>query len=102
MPHIWRNWKIFPNWREFIQRRVSIHEPTTDYMDFNKNLDGLPSEMCVNTEWGGFGDDGTLNDFLTPYDKLLDENSINPGRQRFEKTISGMYMVLFSFFVIKE
>jgi hexokinase len=49
--------------------------------------------MCVNTEWGGFGDDGKLNDFLTKWDQQLDEFSINPGRQRFEKTISGMYMV---------
>lgn len=49
--------------------------------------------MCINTEWGGFGDDGKLADFLTKYDKQLDENSINPGRQRFEKAISGMYMV---------
>lgn len=50
--------------------------------------------MCVNTEWGGFGDDGALADFLTIYDTQLDENSINPGKQRFEKTISGMYLVL--------
>lgn len=49
--------------------------------------------MCINTEWGGFGDDGALDDFLTKYDAKLDELSINPGQQRFEKTISGMYMV---------
>ncbi|KAL3125666.1 hypothetical protein niasHT_002266 [Heterodera trifolii] len=54
--------------------------------------DGLPEEICVNTEWGGFGDDGALDPFLTVYDRQLDERSINPGRQRFEKTISGMYM----------
>uniref|UniRef100_A0A914I122 Phosphotransferase n=2 Tax=Globodera TaxID=31242 RepID=A0A914I122_GLORO len=58
----------------------------------NPAEDGLPSEMCVNTEWGGFGDDGALDEFLTMYDRQLDEHSINPGRQRFEKTISGMYM----------
>uniref|UniRef100_A0A183BVM8 Metalloendopeptidase n=1 Tax=Globodera pallida TaxID=36090 RepID=A0A183BVM8_GLOPA len=49
---------------------------------------GLPSEMCVNTEWGGFGDDGALDGFLTMYDRQLDEHSINPGRQRFEKTLT--------------
>uniref|UniRef100_A0A1I8BR35 Phosphotransferase n=1 Tax=Meloidogyne hapla TaxID=6305 RepID=A0A1I8BR35_MELHA len=54
--------------------------------------DGLPNEMCINTEWGGFGDDGALDEFLTIYDKQLDEKSINPGKQRFEKTISGMYL----------
>lgn len=51
--------------------------------------------MCINTEWGGFGDDGALDQFLTIYDKQLDQKSINPGRQRFEKTISGMYLVYY-------
>uniref|UniRef100_A0A183BRT5 Phosphotransferase n=1 Tax=Globodera pallida TaxID=36090 RepID=A0A183BRT5_GLOPA len=54
--------------------------------------DGLPPEMCLNTEWGGFGDDGALDEYLTMYDRKLDKHSINPGRQRFEKTISGMYL----------
>ncbi|KAL3083214.1 hypothetical protein niasHS_008408 [Heterodera schachtii] len=58
----------------------------------NSAEDGLPAEMCVNTEWGGFGDDGALDQFLTIYDQQLDQQSLNPGRQRFEKTISGMYM----------
>ena len=49
--------------------------------------------MCINTEWGGFGDDGALDEFLTIYDRQLDAHSLNPGQQRFEKTISGMYMV---------
>jgi hexokinase len=49
--------------------------------------------MCVNTEWGGFGDDGKLDPFLSKWDQLLDKKSIHPGKQRFEKTISGMYMV---------
>lgn len=55
-------------------------------------LDGLPSEMCINTEWGGFGDDGSMDFVLTKYDHFLDENSINPGKQLMEKMISGMYM----------
>lgn len=58
----------------------------------NPHEDGLPNEMCINTEWGGFGDDGKLDEFLTKYDNQLDANSINQGKQRFEKTISGMYM----------
>lgn len=53
----------------------------------------MPAEMIVNTEWGAFGDDGTLDNFLTKYDREVDANTINPGRQLFEKTISGMYMV---------
>lgn len=38
--------------------------------------------MCVNTEWGCFGDDGTLNDVFTPYDVSVDEESSNPGVKR--------------------
>ncbi|XP_033479456.2 hexokinase HKDC1-like [Epinephelus lanceolatus] len=50
------------------------------------------SKMCVNTEWGGLGDDGSLDDIITPYDIEVDKNSVNPGKQRFEKLTSGMYL----------
>ena len=49
-------------------------------------------QMCVNTEWGGFSDDGSLDSMRTKFDSALDEKTINPGRQRFEKMISGMYL----------
>lgn len=42
--------------------------------------------MCVNTEWGCFGDDGTLNDILTPYDQRVDQESSNPGEKRCSNT----------------
>ncbi|KGL87161.1 Hexokinase-2, partial [Charadrius vociferus] len=48
--------------------------------------------MCVNTEWGCFGDDGTLNDILTPYDQRVDQESSNPGKKRFEKLVGGLYL----------
>lgn len=48
--------------------------------------------MCVNTEWGGFGDDGAMDFIRTKYDYTQDENSINGGKQLMEKMISGMYM----------
>lgn len=48
--------------------------------------------MIINTEWGGFGDNGELDFIRTQWDKRVDENSINPGKQIFEKMISGMYM----------
>ncbi|VVC35408.1 Hypothetical protein CINCED_3A007830 [Cinara cedri] len=48
--------------------------------------------VIVNTEWGAFGDDGTMDSIRTKYDREIDENSLNPGQQRFEKMISGMYM----------
>ena len=48
--------------------------------------------MIVNTEWGAFGNHGELDYIVTKWDKRVDEKSINPGRQIFEKMISGMYM----------
>ena len=48
--------------------------------------------MIVNTEWGAFGDQGELNFILTKWDKRVDASSLNPGKQIFEKMISGMYM----------
>ncbi|KAL6732132.1 hypothetical protein Aduo_002925 [Ancylostoma duodenale] len=54
--------------------------------------DNLPDEMIINTEWGAFGDDGALDSIRTEYDRFVDQHSINPGKQLFEKMISGMYM----------
>lgn len=41
-------------------------------------------KMCINTEWGGLGDYGSLDDIITPSDVEVDHNSINPGKQRLE------------------
>ena len=46
--------------------------------------------IIINCEWGAFGDSGGLP--MSRYDKILDEASANPGMQRFEKMISGMYL----------
>ncbi|XP_069836533.1 hexokinase HKDC1-like isoform X2 [Dendropsophus ebraccatus] len=65
------------------------------YMEEMKNIefiDGDEGKMCINTEWGGFGDNGRLSDIQTQYDIRVDENSLNPGKQRFEKMSSGMYL----------
>ncbi|XP_032431409.1 hexokinase-2-like isoform X2 [Xiphophorus hellerii] len=65
------------------------------YMEEMKNVkrvEGEDGRMCINTEWGGFGDDGSLEDFLTEFDKVVDRTSINPGVHTFEKMISGMYL----------
>ncbi|NXY59663.1 HXK2 protein, partial [Callaeas wilsoni] len=48
--------------------------------------------MCINTEWGCFGDDGTLNDIFTPYDESVDKESSNPGEKRFEKLVGSLYL----------
>ena len=40
-----------------------------------------PQEVIINTEWGAFGDDGTLENWLTEFDKELDKHSEHPGQQ---------------------
>ncbi|XP_040007274.1 hexokinase-4-like isoform X2 [Xiphias gladius] len=65
------------------------------YMEEMKNVkrvEGEDGRMCINTEWGGFGDDGSLKDIQTEFDVEVDETSINPGVHTFEKMISGMYL----------
>ncbi|XP_049872311.1 hexokinase type 2 isoform X1 [Pectinophora gossypiella] len=67
------------------------------YVEKTENCDqfdgeaGKP-ELLINTEWGAFGDDGTLDFVRTEFDREVDSNSINPGKQIQEKMISGMYM----------
>uniref|UniRef100_A0A8C8A3X8 Hexokinase-2 n=1 Tax=Oryzias sinensis TaxID=183150 RepID=A0A8C8A3X8_9TELE len=64
------------------------------YMEQMRNLDLLDGDegrMCVNTEWGAFGDDGALEDIRTNIDQEIDSGSLNPGKQLFEKMVSGMY-----------
>ncbi|TMS14542.1 Hexokinase-2, partial [Larimichthys crocea] len=64
------------------------------YMEEMKNVERVEGEdgrMCINTEWGGFGDDGSLEEFLTEFDRELNEKS-NRGVQIFEKMIGGMYL----------
>uniref|UniRef100_A0A674N0P7 Hexokinase-2 n=1 Tax=Takifugu rubripes TaxID=31033 RepID=A0A674N0P7_TAKRU len=65
------------------------------YMEELRNIDlveGDEGRMCVNTEWGAFGDDGRLEDIRTEFDREIDRGSLNPGKQLFEKMVSGMYL----------
>ncbi|OCT71813.1 hexokinase HKDC1 [Xenopus laevis] len=65
------------------------------YMEEMKNIELVEEDegkMCINTEWGGFGDNGCLADIQTKYDIDVDENSLNPGKQSYEKMTSGMYL----------
>lgn len=48
--------------------------------------------MLINAESGAFGERGVLDFITTEYDRDVDVNSINPGKQITEKMISGMYM----------
>lgn len=55
------------------------------YMEEMKNIEiveGNEGRMCVNMEWGAFGDNGCLDDIRTTYDRAVDENSLNEGKQR--------------------
>jgi hexokinase len=53
--------------------------------------DKTTGEMIVNTEWGSF--DNSLRTLPnTPYDIEVDERSVNPGIQMFEKRVSGMFL----------
>ncbi|XP_048854522.1 hexokinase-2 isoform X1 [Brienomyrus brachyistius] len=65
------------------------------YMEEMENVElveGDEGRMCVNMEWGAFGDTGELDDFCTDFDHAVDNNSANPSKQRYEKMISGMYL----------
>ncbi|XP_053244440.1 hexokinase HKDC1 [Podarcis raffonei] len=65
------------------------------YMEDMRNIEiveGEEGKMCINTEWGGFGDNGCIDNLRTKYDKEVDEGSLNPGEQRYEKMTSGMYL----------
>ncbi|XP_031214028.1 hexokinase-3 isoform X2 [Mastomys coucha] len=65
------------------------------YMEELQNVASVPGDvghMCINMEWGAFGDDGSLGMLSTCFDASVDQASINPGKQRFEKMISGMYL----------
>lgn len=56
------------------------------YMEEMRNIElveGDEGKMCINTEWGGFGDNGCIDDIRTQYDKEVDEGSLNPGKQRW-------------------
>nr|AIW65574.1 hexokinase 3 [Tigriopus japonicus] len=48
--------------------------------------------VVINTEWGAFGNTGSLDIIRTRYDHDMDSNSLNPGKQVYEKLISGMYL----------
>lgn len=40
-----------------------------------------PRQVIVNTEWGAFGDDCSLDFIRTQYDRGVDQISLNPGKQ---------------------
>lgn len=59
---------------------------------WQEGMDISPKQVIVNTEWGAFGDNGVIDFVRSEYDEMVDVNSLNKGKQLFEKMISGMYM----------
>lgn len=59
---------------------------------FEKSGKTDSEKVIINIEWGAFGDYGSLETIRTAYDREVDEQSINPGNQLFEKMLSGMYL----------
>uniref|UniRef100_A0A3P9PZB0 Phosphotransferase n=1 Tax=Poecilia reticulata TaxID=8081 RepID=A0A3P9PZB0_POERE len=58
------------------------------YMEEMHNIEtveGNEGRMCVNVEWGAFGENGELDDFCTEFDHAVDESSNYPGKQRYVK-----------------
>lgn len=56
------------------------------YMEELRNVASVPGDsglMCINMEWGAFGDDGSLGTLSTRFDTSVDQASINPGKQRY-------------------
>nr|CAH8856878.1 unnamed protein product [Trichobilharzia regenti] len=49
-------------------------------------------EVVINTEWGAFGEKGELDCWRTQFDKCMDAESLHPGKQLYEKMVSGMYL----------
>lgn len=69
----------------YIEKTSNIKKP------IEGEYDTSTGEMVVNTEWGSF--DNQLNVMhSTPWDKILDSKSVNPGFQMFEKRVSGMFL----------
>lgn len=57
------------------------------YMEEMQNIElvaGDEGRMCINVEWGAFGENGELDDICTQYDHAVDESSNYPGKQRYQ------------------
>lgn len=65
------------------------------YMEEMRNVDmieGDEGRMCINMEWGAFGDNGCLDDLRTEYDRAVDDFSLNPGKQRFKSRSHQLHL----------
>ncbi|KAL2133362.1 hypothetical protein VTI74DRAFT_2491 [Chaetomium olivicolor] len=69
----------------YLEKLSKLKKPLTG--DYDKST-GM---MVINTEWGSF--DNQLNVLPnTPWDIALDQSTVNPGLQMYEKRVSGMFL----------
>ncbi|TVY90008.1 Glucokinase, partial [Lachnellula willkommii] len=69
----------------YVERLDKITKP------MDGEFDNSTGDMVVNTEWGSF--DNSMKVLpSTIYDQILDQESVNPGIQMFEKRVSGMFL----------
>ncbi|CAF1256885.1 unnamed protein product [Adineta steineri] len=54
--------------------------------------DNIHKQVIINTEWGALGRHGCLDFIRTDIDRELDESSLTPHQQVFEKMISALYL----------
>ncbi|KAL3308320.1 hypothetical protein Ciccas_013150 [Cichlidogyrus casuarinus] len=66
------------------------------YIEQSKNMIGghkLDDELVIiNTEWGALGENRSLDRYRNKFDFQLDEASLYPGQQIFEKMCSSRYL----------
>jgi hexokinase len=56
-----------------------------DTLDSGTDFDS--NEMIINTEWGAFGEDGSIDFIRSRYDDEIDKTSINIGKQMYATNI---------------
>ena len=86
--------------KKFIITLISGTGSNACYVEKTKNAQcAIPGQydpnkpnMLINIEWGAFGERDTLDFVVTEFDQAIDDNSLNPKKQIYEKMISGMYM----------
>lgn len=80
-----------PSARSLTNSSVSTNPGTGSnacYVETVENAELFDDKSCpekkhvlINTEWGAFGDNGCIDFIRTEFDREIDENSINRGRQ---------------------
>lgn len=68
----------------YVEKLENIEKWPFNYSD--------PKQVVINCEWGAFGDNNVLEFVRTIWDRSLDYESVNLGKQVYEKMLAGMYL----------